>query len=150
MQTQCMQERTQAFHQNEHGERQTGPEVEAKEGDETAKERVIRCTAQSNAHHHVPQHLAQLGVRQRERPQTQVGGRVRDRAENVLDRVYRLVNDDLGHIKIFVRLLSGRNVDDLLYVDCVLILCVLGGLLLLLQLLLAAVLQPLEVILLLL
>jgi len=39
------------------------------------------------AQHHVPEHLRELGVRQGQRPQTQVGGRVRDRAQHILDGV---------------------------------------------------------------
>ncbi len=36
---------------------------------------------------HVPEHLGELGVGQGERPQSQVGGRVRDGAKHVLNSV---------------------------------------------------------------
>lgn len=60
---------------------------------------------------HVPGDLGELRVRERERPQPQVGGGVGDAAEHVLDRVYTLhstqstVNTYSHHHSLFVILI---------------------------------------------
>jgi hypothetical protein len=57
---------------------------------------------QSNGHHKhaVVEHGRELAVRERQRPQPQVGGRVGDRAQHKLDGVDHLVHHHLAKIKV--------------------------------------------------
>ena len=50
--------------------------------------------------HAVVEHGAELRVRQAERPQAQVGGRIRHRAQHELDGVNHLVHYDLAEVKL--------------------------------------------------
>lgn len=48
---------------------------------------------------HLIQHLRQLGMGEREGPQSQVGCRVGDTTQTELDRVNDLVNNDISHVE---------------------------------------------------
>lgn len=51
---------------------------------------------ESVAQHHVPEHLGQLGVRQGQGPEPEVGGGVRHAPKHVLDRVDGLMDHDVA------------------------------------------------------
>jgi hypothetical protein len=52
-------------------------------------------------------------VGQAERPQAQVGGRVRDAAQEVLDRVDALLHGDLAHVELEEEKLKENSVNFL-------------------------------------
>uniref|UniRef100_A0A1I8J5W1 Secreted protein n=1 Tax=Macrostomum lignano TaxID=282301 RepID=A0A1I8J5W1_9PLAT len=94
---QRVQEGGEALHQQQHADSQHGPEEEHEEQHDGANEALL---LEPDGQHHGPQHLGQLGVGQGQGPQAQVAGRVGDAAQAVLDRVDRLVHEDLADVKL--------------------------------------------------
>jgi len=90
-----MEERRQAFHEDEDGEREAGPEPEQQEDCEAARGALY---PHAQLHHHVPEHLRELRVGQRQGPEPEVGGGVRHGAQHVLDGVDALVDEHVGEL----------------------------------------------------
>ena len=78
MQPQTVQHGARALHHAKHGNGREEPEAEDEEQEDDADDaRHLESVAQR----HVPEHLGQLQVAERQRPAPQIGGRVRDAVE---------------------------------------------------------------------
>lgn len=108
MKTQRVQERRQALHHDEDGQGQEGPGAED-DGEEDRLDVIALLGLQEFLQHHRPEDLGQLGVGERQGPESQVRGSVRDRREHVLDRVDRLLYHRLGETLGLVVVATGRR-----------------------------------------
>eukprot|EP00982_Pelagococcus_subviridis_P009501 30927-Pelagococcus_subviridis.AAC.11 len=103
MQPERVQKRAEALHKHQHPDRCHRPHGEP---DEHHERRFRRRGRHQDA---VQEHRAELRVRERQRPQTQVRRRVAHRAEDELDRVDHLVHEDVPEIeRLAVFVLAGE------------------------------------------
>mmetsp|Transcript_5955 Transcript_5955/g.13541 ORF Transcript_5955/g.13541 Transcript_5955/m.13541 type:complete len:241 (-) Transcript_5955:1863-2585(-) len=97
VQTKSVQKCGEGLHRHEHREGEAGPEVDR----DKQSNRVGVGHLETDLHDELlPEHLGQLGVGQRQRPQAQVGGSVGDATQNVLDGVDNLVHHHLTEIEV--------------------------------------------------
>ena len=88
-----MQEGGEPLHQTKDSHGEPGPGPKEKPEEDSAGP---AAPLQTDPQHHVPEHFGELGVRQGQGPQTQVGRRVRDGPQHVLDGVDSLHQRRLG------------------------------------------------------
>ncbi|KAI3492688.1 hypothetical protein L1887_42606 [Cichorium endivia] len=99
--TNGVEERAEALHAAQDGDREAEPEAKGEHGgDGTRDARHAKHVLDG----HGPQHLGQLGVGKRQGPQTEIGGSVGDTAEAELDGVDHLVNDHLADVELVLLL----------------------------------------------
>ena len=96
MESECVQERTETLHNQQNADRQRSPEGEYQVHYDSTR---YACARQTNLHDHRPEHFAELSVSQTQSPESEVTGRVRDRAQTVLDSVDRLMNYDVAKVE---------------------------------------------------
>jgi hypothetical protein len=106
VQPQRMQERRKALHETQNPDRQPEPRA-AHDGERDPPE--DGRGVEEPLENHIPKHLGELRVRERERPEPEVGGGVRDAPEAELDGVDDLVDDHLAEV---VLLLSCESAED--------------------------------------
>jgi len=96
MQPQRMQKRRQPLHHTQNSQRQDKPHPKHphRENDPDHPGHPER-----SLQGHVIKHFGELGVREREGPESEVGGRVGDTAEAEFDGMDDLVDDDVAHLK---------------------------------------------------
>lgn len=71
MKSKCMQERREALHRDKDGDGEKGPDAEEDEQQDTV-DVIAVFGAQAQSQQPAPEHLGQLRVSQRQRPQSQV------------------------------------------------------------------------------
>ncbi len=100
METEGVEEGRERLHDEEHTEGGAGPDGEA---DEDEEEVVL---LEGEDEHALPEHGGELGVGERQGPQTQVRGGVGDGSEHELDGVDDLVDEDLVEVKLLFLLIT--------------------------------------------
>ena len=99
MQPQRMQELRQPLHHTQDRHRQREPQYP---NHHQPNRPANSAPAKRVLDGHAPEHLGELRVRERERPETEVGRRVRDAAEAELDGVDDLVYDHFAEVVVFL------------------------------------------------
>ena len=103
VETKGMKKSRQRLHHHQHSERQRSPDSERNKNEQHTS------IGQTSSHDLLPEHSGQLRVSQRQGPQTQIRGGVRDSSQNILNGVNNLVNKDFLEFEFFLLFLFLKN-----------------------------------------
>ena len=109
MQPQRMQHRTRALHHHQHSNREHEPEAKEQEDGEDAQR---TAHGEGVAESHAPEDDGELLMRERQGPETEVGGCVGDAVEAEFNGVDDLVDHDFAEFELLVRIASNVLSDD--------------------------------------
>lgn len=110
MKSKGMQKRREALHHDENGDSEERPDGEKAEQKDTG-DKIAVFGAHTHPQQLAPEHLGQLRVSQRQCPQSQVRGGVRDGGEHVFDSVDALIDHQLAEGAIIMAVtVAGRRV----------------------------------------
>eukprot|EP00756_Hemistasia_phaeocysticola_P012754 Hpha_TRINITY_DN15226_c0_g9::TRINITY_DN15226_c0_g9_i1::g.65511::m.65511 len=100
VQPECVEEGRKGLHEHEHSDGGGDPHCKSAVGDKGPGQEPPRLPGGVEREHEGegPEYFGQLSVRKGERPQTKIGGRVRDTAEHELDTVDDLFDHHLLHV----------------------------------------------------